>query len=187
MRTVLALVSCLVLASALLSGCGSEKTVSTPEGTVTVAENDDTTEITIEAEGEEGKVEIKADQQSATVTTEEGEVTFELNRDVAEEEIGIPFYPGAEVAQTAAWSRDGGPEGELTHATFTTTDSVDEVKAFYQEKFADARTALDMSSEDGRVVQMLLEQGDTQKVVMISRDKGAGETTIVLQRGQFGG
>jgi hypothetical protein len=176
----------LVLAGALLSGCGGGKTISTPEGTVTITEQGDTTEVSIEAQGEEGKIEIRADQQSGTVTTEEGEVAFELNRDLAEEEIGIPFYPGAEVAQTAAWRRDGGPEGELKHATFTTTDSVDEVKAFYEEKFADARTALDMSSEDGRVVQMLLEQGDTQKVVMISRDKGAGETMIVLQSGQFG-
>ena len=43
-----------------------------------------------------------------------------------------------------------------------------------------------MSSDDGCVVQMLLEQGDTQKVVAISRGKGEGETMIVLQRGQFG-
>jgi hypothetical protein len=182
----LASLSCLVLVGALMSGCGGKKTISTPDGDVNITHTGDGTAITIEGEEGRGKIEIEGDQQSGTLTTEEGEVSFELNRGVAEEEIGIPFYPGAEMETTASWSGRGDQGGEATHVTLTTADSVDEAKAFYEEKLPNVTTTLDMGSGEVRVVHMSVTEGDVQKMVMISHDAESGKTTIGLSSGRFG-
>jgi hypothetical protein len=163
---MLALVLGGVVAAALIGGCASRKTYTTPEGQVTVTGKSGKAEITIKGKEGEGKVEIKG----------------EAGAGMSEEEIGIPFYPGAKVAQTVGWSQEGKEKEEMKHVTLTTPDPVDEVKAFYQKKLAGAQTAFDMTSGDERVVHMLLEQGKIRRMVMISRKKDAAETTIVLQR-----
>ena len=183
MRLTLVVLLCAAMFAVLTTGCGKKTTYSTPDGTVTFTEKGDKTEIIFE--GEEGKIEIKGDKQTSTVTTEEGTSTIQFGEGVSEADIGIPLYAGAQVEQTGSWSQSGEEEGELEHVTLTTSDSIDKVKAFYQKKFPDAQSALDMTTEDGRMVQMILEKGETHKTVMIQRDKDADETTIVLQRGRF--
>ena len=186
MRAILAFLLCATVAVALTAGCASRRTYSTPGGKVTVEEKSGKTEITVKGEKGEGKVEIRGTASSGTIATEKGKVTFESGGAISAQEFGLPFYPGAKVSQTAAWSQEGKEEGKLQQVTLTTSDSVDQVKAFYQQQFPQAQAAVDMTAGDQRMVQLLLEKGNTQKMVMISRQKEAKETTILLHRGRTG-
>ncbi|UCC67772.1 MAG: hypothetical protein JSV79_11735 [Armatimonadota bacterium] len=181
MRLAVVILVCSAMLAILTGGCGKKATYSTPKGEVTVTEKGDTTEVTFEGEEGEGKVEIKGDEAGGTITTEEGTVEFGTEAGVTEEEVGVPFYPDAKPAQAGRFLVKDEKEG-FVQATFMTPDSIDKVKAFYQEKFPESRAAMDIKSADGRMVQMVLEEGDTQKTVMISQGKDEDQTAIILTR-----
>ena len=186
MRTILALLACAVLVAATTAGCGRKQAIQTPGGKVTVEEKPGKTEVTVEGEGTGGKVEIKGDEAGGTITTEKGTLEFGTEAEISEEELGIPIYPGATAAHTGRLTQTGEKQGKVVRASFTTGDSIDKVKAFYQEKFPKSRAAMDITGADSRMVQMMLEEGDTQKTVMLSRDKDKNETNIVLMRMEKG-
>jgi hypothetical protein len=169
MRSILAVLACAVLIAAATSGCGRSKTVKTADGTATVTEKGDTTTITFEGEGGEGTFQMEGDEGSARITTDEG--TF-----------GIPFYPGAKAVHTGQMTQTGEDQGEFIQVYLTTPDSVDKVKAFYQEKLPGAKTPMEMTTGDSRMVQMVVEEGDTMKSVVITRDTDDEETQIGLMR-----
>jgi hypothetical protein len=162
MRHILALICCAALIVAAVAGCGGKQTYTAPGGEVTVEERGEGAEVTITAEDEEGSVSV------------------EVNRGVTEEEIGLPFYPGAEQEQTATFSQEGDESAETTHVTLSTPDSIDQVKAFYEEQVPDVETAVEASSPDSRIVQMVVNEGETQKMIVITRDNDAEATTIML-------
>jgi hypothetical protein len=157
-------------------GCGSKRTYRTSEGQVTVTRKGE--KVTVESK--EGKVEVQGDRESATITAEGGKTTVKVNQGASEQEVGIPFYPGAKATQTAAVS--GQEAGSFTQVMLTTPDSVDQVKAFYQKQFPKAETAMDMQSPSGRMVHMSVKEGELQKVIQINRDNNAKETQILLYR-----
>ena len=176
MRVTWVLFLCAAMIAVMAAGCGSKKTIETPGGEVTVEERRGGTEVTFEDEEGKGKLEFKGDEMSGTITTEEGTVSFGAEAKITEEELGLPFYPGAKPGQTI--QHDKG----FAQAYFSTPDSVDKVKAFYENKVAGVRTAMDLSSDGSRMVQMVLEEEGVQRVVMISRQKPDDETHIVLSR-----
>lgn len=182
MRSILALLVCAVLIAAAVAGCGRTKTITTPEGTTTVTEKGDEATITFEGEGGEGTIEVKGDQASGTVTTDEGTLEFATEVKVSAEEVGIPFYPGAKTAHKGQLVQTGEQQGKFIQVHFTTPDSVDKVKAFYQGKLPGVEARMDMSTADSRMVQMVLEAGSTQKSVVIARRKEDKETGITLMR-----
>jgi hypothetical protein len=163
MRHILALICCAALIVAAIAGCGGRKTYTAPGGEVAVEERGEGAEVTITAEDEEGTVSV------------------EVNRGVTEEEIGLPFYPGSEQEQAATFSQEGAEAAETTHVTFTTPDSIDQVKAFYEDQVPDVKTVTDASSPDSRIVQMIVNEGEAQKMIIITRDNDAEATTIILQ------
>jgi hypothetical protein len=182
MRSILALLACAVLIAAAVAGCGRTKTVTTPGGTATVTEKGDETAVTFEGEGGEGTFEIKGDEVSGTITTDEGTLEYGTEVKLTEDDIGIPFYPGAKAAHSGKLMQTGEEEGEFVQVAFTTPDSVDKVKAFYQEKLAGVKTPMEISTAESRMVQMVAEDGDTQKSVVITRGKDDKETQIGLTR-----
>jgi len=186
MRSILALVVCAALIGAIMAGCGRKQTVQTPGGEVTVKDGPGKTEVTFEGEEGEGKVEIKGDEMSGTITTEEGTVQFGAAAQVSEDDLGMPIYPGAETQHTGKFSQQDEEEGKLVRASFTTPESADKVKAFYQEKVAGARVAMDISSADSRMVQMVVEEEGLQKSIIITRAKDDDETQITLMRVEEG-
>jgi len=161
MRSVLALGLCALLAAAAVTGCAKKKTISTPEGEVTVEERP----------GGEAKV---------TVEGEEGTVTFEANKGVSEKEIGLPIYPGAKAQQTGTWSAEGQGKGAVT-AALTTSDSVEDVRAFYKKRLPNAKEVTAQTG-DAHMVNLAVEEGNVKKMVQIMREKDATETQIVLQK-----
>lgn len=162
MRHILALICCAALMVAAAAGCGGKKTYTAPGGEVTVEGRGESAEVTITGEDEEGTVSV------------------EVNRGVTEEEIGLPFYPGAEQEQTATFSQEGAETAETTHVTLSTPDPIEQVVAFYEEQVPDVETAVDAFSPDSRIVQMVVDEGEGQKMIVITRDNDAEATTIIL-------
>lgn len=182
MRSILAVLACAVLIAAATAGCGRSKTVKTADGTATVTEKGDTTTITFEGEGGEGTFEMKGDEGSATITTDEGTFEFGSEVNASEDEVGIPFYPGAKTAHMGKMEQTGEDQEKFIQVYLTTPDSVDKVKAFYQEKLAGAKIPMEMTTGDSRMVQMVVEEGNTMKSVVITRDNDDEETQIGLMR-----
>jgi hypothetical protein len=182
MRSILAVLACAVLIAAAMAGCGRSKTVTTPEGTATVTEKGDTTTVTFEGEGGEGTFQIEGDKVGGTVKTDEGTLEYGTEVKLTEKDIGIPFYPGAKAAHSGKLVQTGEDQGEFIQVAFTTPDSVDKVKAFYKEKIAGVEVRMEMSTADTRMVQMMAEDGNTQKSVVITRGKDDKETQIGLTR-----
>ncbi len=162
MRHILALICCAALMVAAAAGCGGKKTYTAPGGEVTVEGRGEDVQVTITGEGEEGTFSV------------------EVNRGVTEEEIGLPFYPGAEQEQTATFSQEGAEAASTTHVTLSTPDPIDQVKAFYEEQVPDVKTVVEASDADSRIVQMIVNEGETQKMIIITRDNDAEATAIIL-------
>ncbi len=182
MRSILALLACAVLVAAAMAGCGRSKTVTTPDGTMTVTEKGDETTVTFEGEGGEGTFQIEGDEAGGTMTTDEGTLEYGTEVKLTEKDIGIPFYPGAKAGHSGKLVQTGEEQGEFIQVAFTTPDSVDKVKAFYQERLAGAKVPMEISTADSRMVQMVVEEGKTQKSVVITRGKDDKETQIGLTR-----
>ena len=181
MRTLTILLAGAVLVMTAVSGCGSKRTYKTPEGDVTVTEQGSTVKV----ESKDGTLEVEGDSQSATIKTDKGEASIEIDQGASEKDVGIPFYPKAKVAHSAAM--DQKDTGMFRQVLLTTPDSVDDVKAFYQKKFPKAQTAVDAQAPTGRVVHMVLQEGAEQAMVQISREKDGTETTILLHKGKASG
>ncbi len=180
MKRTMALVSAAVLVALAGLGCGRTRTYKTSEGEVKVTQKGK--EVTIETKEGKSKIKAEGDSGSATITAEDGKTKIEINQGGAEEDVGIPLYPGAGKKQTASLTQEG--QGKFIQVTLTTPDSVDQVKAFYQKKLPKAETAVDMKTPDGRMVTMMVTEGGFQRMIQITRSNDDEETQILLTRGK---
>jgi len=179
MRTACVLIPVILLVLVLAGGCGRKETYTTPEGTVTLERQGDTTEVTVESEG--GTLKMKGDEGKMTVTTEEGTAVVEIGPEISEDDIGLPIYPGAKVEQTVKRT-DAEEEQDFAQVHLSTADSFDKVKAFYQEKLPEATVAGNVETPDLKMLQMMWKVEGEQKMIMLSRDKSDTVTRIVLHR-----
>lgn len=163
MKSLAATAVCLALAGVVTAGCGKATRVVTPEGEVTVEHH-------------------PGGGATATVTTEEGTATGEVGAHVTEADLGVPLYPGAAVEHSVTWSAEGQQEGRLSQVRLVTPDSPEAVKAFYQQRLPKAQVALDMSTAELQMVQMLYEEGAVKRQLVITREKDADRTSIVISR-----
>jgi hypothetical protein len=73
---------------------------------------------------------------SMTIDTPNGPITTSTNGTVTEADLGVPIYPGA--TQTRGTIRVNAPTGPMVQANYLTTDSKDQVAAFYTDKMGPA-------------------------------------------------
>ncbi len=163
-----------------LAGCGKKSTYSTPEGDVTVQRMGD--EVTVTAESDSGRVEVRSDEFSATITTEQGAAEIEVGQEIDPEQIGIPLYPGAEVAASMQLSETDGGEGEQTQVHLTTPDSFADVAAFYKEELPEAEVSAEIATPEIKMLQLRWEEDGYTESVVVSRDASDKQTRILLQR-----
>jgi hypothetical protein len=178
MSRVLALVSGGVLALAVLTGCGQKETSTSPEGKVTIERRGGKTEVTLESE--DGTLELKGDRSQVTITTDEGTAVVEMGPEVTEEELGLPFYPGATVEHVMRQSTEGGEEYVQAH--LTTSDGFADVTSFYKTELPQATIAGELDTEAIKTFRALLDEGEVKKAVMVSRDSSNQRTRIVLDK-----
>ncbi|OFW57673.1 MAG: hypothetical protein A2W01_04055 [Candidatus Solincola sediminis] len=113
--TLLVLLALMVFLFATV-GCGEKKTTtSTPEGDVTVSEDDDS--------------------GSETVTGDDGDTTYKADdKAPSEDDLGSPIYPGAKYVEGSGGTVTTATDGEtstMSSGEFTTTDSYAKVVEWY--------------------------------------------------------
>lgn len=180
MKSIFMVAGGALLLAALVVGCGSKETYTTPEGTVTVERQGDSTRVTVE--GEEGTVEAQGETGKMTVTSEHGTSVVETGLDAAEADIGMPLYPGAKVEQTLKHTDDEGHQMAQVH--LSTPDSFAKVKAFYREELPKAQAAGDVETPDLKVFQLMWQEEGEQRMVVVSRDKSDTLTRVAVHRMQ---
>ena len=204
MRSSVCLAVTIVFIAAAVAGCGCKRLVSGArqarqagelaadiqdgDGKVEIKDSDETVRIdtdegTVLIEGEDGKtarLEVDEDEETTTLTTDDGE--FRVGQGdsvVSEEELGLKFYPGAEVEMSSSGS--GGP-GAGSHAmvTLKTKDPFSEVAEFYKDHYAgDEVRTTEMTQDDMQMLTIVTTDGDS---ISVMRDKDSEDTRITLMR-----
>jgi zinc-ribbon domain len=94
---------------------------------------------------------------------------------LSETELGAPIYPGA-IAEEGGFKL-GGDSGSMATYVFKTSDSVQQVMAFYRDKFG-PKSAV-METPQGGIVTAA--KNDNEGVmVTIGRDEGENKTSIAI-------
>lgn len=120
-------------------------------------------------------------ETTTTVTTPEGgTITAKGNATVTEEEVGVPFYPGAaqNPEKTTKISGSGdGKTGEMIMISLSTTDSFDKVVEFYKSKMPKNAQLIQMNANGEQQASWNLTEDKTSKLVQVSIKDGA---TLIL-------
>jgi hypothetical protein len=149
------------------------------EGKFTVTTDEGTTTLDMDAKGEDGG--------AMTVTNEKGEVaTFSSGGDAPKNlPAWVPTYPGG----TATGSYDATANNERSAAFgVTTTDSVDDVLAFYEEKLKGQglevqKTTFDSNGQKGgSVTGTTSDQKRTVSILVGSSDEGTQATVTFTEK-----
>lgn len=170
----------IVLAVAVLAGC--PKRVQETAEAMRVAK--DAQDGTFTVKGEDGKVtkvETKGEGSEGTVTVQTGEGTTKAEygkETVKESDIGVAFYPGAQVDMGSKTSAE---KGQYAQVMLTTTDPMDKVAKFYKDKYEKGNTVLQQA--DNLMITMQTGEG-AGKMIMISSQDGKTQIVITQASGQ---
>jgi hypothetical protein len=111
-----------------------------------------------------------------TITTPEGKITAgQTPAHVTEAEAGAPIYPGATSVEGGI--KFGGATGSMATYAFKTSDSVQQVLAFYRGKFGPNVSV--METPDVAIVTSNKNENESI-VVTIGRDESDGRTSITI-------
>lgn len=164
-----------------------EVTVKDEEGeSVTVkAGEEDEGKGSMSIEGDEAKIKVDVHEEeggaSWTITNQRGETsTGAVTKDVTEADVGLKFYPGAEVEQGSKGSTAAGEGASWTMVSLTTKDPVGKVADFYKKAYPDAANVIEM----GGGVHIIVEgSGAEGKTITVTPDEDEGVTRIILNAG----
>jgi ribosomal protein L40E len=112
-----------------------------------------------------------------TLTTPEGKVNLNTNETYSASDLGTDIYPGAQ-------SIHGGmrmelPTGSMVTGVFVTSDSKDQVVAFYKTKFGSGASTFDTS--DGAILTLPKGQQESVMVTITAKpSQNDGKTKVVI-------
>ncbi len=112
-----------------------------------------------------------------TLNTPQGKVNFNSTETYTAAELGTDIYPGAQ-------SIKGGmkmdmPDGSIVTGVFATSDSKDQVVAFYKAKFGSAGSTIDTS--DGAMLTLPVSKQESVMVTVTARpSENDGKTKVVI-------
>jgi len=111
-----------------------------------------------------------------TISTPEGKISAgQTPAHVTEAEVGAPIYPGAISAEGGI--KFGAATGSMATYAFKTSDSMQQVLAFYRDKFGPKASV--METPAGAMVTSA--KGDNEGImVTIGRDESDGKTSIMI-------
>lgn len=111
-----------------------------------------------------------------TISTPQGKISAgQTPVHVTEAEVGAPLYPGATSVEGGI--KFGAASGSMATYAFKTSDSVQQVLAFYRDKFGPKATV--METQDGAMVTSA--KNDNEGImVTIGRDESDGKTSITI-------
>jgi hypothetical protein len=120
---------------------------------------------------------ISTNGDQVTLKTSDGTLKFDASQTYGAAELGTDVYPGAQAIKGGA--KMSLPTGSMVTGVFTTTDSKDQVVAFYKSKFGSDASVMDMP--DAAI--MTLKKGEQESVMVTATSKASendGKTKIVI-------
>lgn len=183
MKTVSVVAGAVLLAAVVLTaGCGRK--VREAAEVARVAHDAQDGNFTVK--GEDGQeIKVETDQTGAesgqwTISSDKGTMTGEVGQGkVTEEDIGIAFYPGAEVGTGAKVSSEGQDAGHMRSVELFSDDPVDKVAQFYKDKYGPGGQVVE---QEGQTMITTGTGGqDTHKLIMVMKDDETGRTKIGIQ------
>jgi hypothetical protein len=139
------------------NGANGQMTVQTPDGKVNLNVN-----------GANGQM---------TVNTPDGKVDLNSTETYTAADLGTDIYPGAQSVKGGM--RMESPNGSMVTGIFVTSDSKDQVVAFYKSKFGSGASTFDTA--DGAI--LTLPVGDKESVMVTVTAKPSendGKTKLVI-------
>jgi hypothetical protein len=121
-------------------------------------------------------VHVSGNGEGVTLNTPGGTLTAGKSaKNLTETEVGAPIYPGSAANEGGLNIKTSG--GSMSTTVFTTSDSPEQVIAFYKEKLGTEASVVE--SSDGAV--LTAGHSDSEGVmVTVSRDSSSGKTQITV-------
>jgi hypothetical protein len=164
-KTVVVFASYIIAAAIIfVSGCGRDesKTITTPEGKVTVTTRQDGGKDVVKIETKQGSLTVKAGQQA-----------------VSEAELGAPIYPGSQVASSGRLDESKGTAaGVATAYIMTTDDNYDKVISFYKKNLKNIQQTMDQNFDDQKMTMFMSGKGGNIRTVQVVAKTSGGPTSI---------
>lgn len=154
------LVLALAASVALLPACVKRTTVSTPNGPVTVTQENGSKQVTL---------------AGAQGTTKIGEGVVDPNS------LGLPIYPGATPSKSGAFSAQT-KQGGAQIITLETTDSFDKVYAYYHDKMptGSEKMKIAVAGSSMATFQIGSDKEKSRKGVSLTTAQGKTEITLIV-------
>ncbi len=116
-------------------------------------------------------VHVSGSGKDVTINTSSGSIRANSSETFTAADLGTDLYPGATSGKGSM--RMSLPTGTMVTAVYVTTDSKDQVVAFYKEKFGSDASVIE--SEDGAVISAT--KGEKESVVV----------TVTANSSEYGG
>ncbi len=120
------------------------------------------------------------EKKEVTVKTPAG--SFEVTKNVDEARLGLPIYPGAKPVRdkNAALNMNfGGEEGvRLVVGKFETSDPIEKVKDFYEQRVGSQVTKFTETDSEGKTV-FEIKRKDQEKIVALKSMRGGTRIELV--------
>jgi len=185
----------LLLAAALLVGCGKKQVIETPDGSATMTTDGDTTTVTAETpegtstttatttgddahvvqEGPDGTTEITKEGDTTTMTSDAGDGSSMTHKeggsDLSAEDVGVEFYPGSEPKMSNVYT--SGPV-TTNMVQLTSTDDPDKIQAFYKDQLGSVMS----ETKTDKMRTLIKMDGKIQHSISIQTEDGVSTITI---------
>ena len=105
---------------------------------------------------------------------------------ITESDLGVPVYPGSTANGDKSFifqanGKQKGPSVKTTSVSLTTTDSVDQVEAFYRQKLGSGAKIVDHPSSGGKLVDIDYEKsGSEARIQIVPEASGSGSVIVIL-------
>jgi len=157
MRFAIVAATLLALPLAAFVACGSDETIETDQGTVTVDHDDDTMTVT---GGGENKFEMKTGKK------------VELPADFPDD---VPVFPDATLVTSVS-----APDGIMLSSE--STAKPDDVLAFYKKELGSEGWTTEAEMNMGGQRMISLSKGDRQVTITASSDEGQTQISLTVGR-----
>ncbi len=143
-------------------------------------------------DAQDGKFTVKGEEgQEVQVDTTQGEGSWKMTETdasgkkvtaeygataVKEEDIGVAFYPGAEVESGMTVASSDKESNDTASVILKTTDSFDAVAKFYKDKYAEGNTVV----EQPNMLMITIKTGEGKGKMIMASPNGDSGTQIVI-------
>ena len=124
--------------------------------------------IHVEGNGSDGKM---------TLSTPGGSISADTSKTYSSSELGTDPYPGA--SKSKGGMKMDLPTGSMVSSVYTTSDSKDQVLAYYKDKLGSKASVID--TQDGAIITLAKDDKETVMVTINAKpDQNDGKTQIAI-------